>query len=246
MIWMFRDWDQREHGTDGSHNSLLLVAASVAWWLMPIVASIHWFHVRRRGRTIAVSMPVVRAALAVALTALYFTFVHSLAWLSPRLYDAEGKMILVVGTLAAILGAWSQKGAHRRLIRPELEEPLLGITVILAFLPAMFGVLVVFNGLIGFQAHNSLFSKSLPISVHFPSLLGAVMAALLGHAGNLRGAALAMTVGVSVTFLVHMLGNVRYHGGANVPILGCLLAAAVLGLGSVAGTAAPRPLPAKV
>jgi serine/threonine protein kinase len=245
LVYANREGDQRDQSIDGTQHGIFVFAVCATWWLIPLASSIHWFKVRYRGRTVAVSMPLLRTVLAATLTGGCFAALHGMWPSYHKLYTHEAKMILLVGALTASLGAWSQRGTHRCLMGPKVAKQMLTTIGFLTFIPAMIGGTWVINGVTGFSARSEFFCASLPILVHIPGLLGACLAVLLYQAGNLRGALLAMTIGVLLTLLVHVFAGVSYSGGLDIPMWGCLLLAAVIGLGTVAGTAEPTPQAAK-
>jgi hypothetical protein len=218
-------------------------AVAVVWLGLPVVTTLHWWMSRRRARPVAIAMPMLRAvwaSLGIALTMVASAAAERYhgGYAAEVLTTLRGLMI-PLGLVAALAGAWSQKGTHRRLLDDATAETLFWTTAALLVVPVAIGALATFGSSSQFSASSWIVSSSLPITAQLPIVIGIVVALSLRSRQRARAGTLALTAGAAVTACVHVLGSIRY-GDWSLLALSCLFLAVILGLIAVAGTASPQ------
>jgi hypothetical protein len=218
-----------------------------AFWLtLPFTSTLHWLFGRRR--TVALSMPMVRVAVTVlgtCLMLLVYAWTRQRQGLSAASTENGHTMITMLRlvllptmTVAAIAGAWSRRGAHRVLLAPPTAALLTLCAGALAAIPACIGLTASLSTAIDLVSLSAVHSRSLPMMAQVPAILGGLSALHLHRQGHRRAATLALTAGVVVTAVVHVLAQLSY-GEWTLAAYGGLLFASLLGLVALAGTAAP-------
>ena len=240
------------HGMDGSRGSrpasdvvAMFVFTGVLWWVLPLATAAHTALGRRREGAVRVSMPLLRTGWALTL------FIATLAIAAVTstierygsddvrvIVRAQGGAMLALALLAAALGAWNRKGAHRRLVGERMQRALAGLTAALAGVAALAGLVATFSGSVPLAYADSIFGESLALTVQLPLIAAGVVAATMARSGPPRLPTFVLACGASVTLLDHLMGSVRY-GSSSGPVLGCLVGAVLLGFITTAGTAEP-------
>ena len=217
----------------------------VLWWGLPIVTVVHSILVRRRGRALPPAMPMVRTVWSLAWLLAALLVVESArdpleleAW-ELGVLDAEAGFAMIMGLAAVALGAWNQKGTHRRLLGPTMETTLLRLTGGFAALATLIGITAFISGAIPVSVAGSVGSGGLAFAAQLPIIALGVVAAALARGDHRRTATFVLTIGVSLTLAAHVIGEIRYDSWSGA-VLACLSAAVVTGFVTVAGTAMPQ------
>ena len=192
-------------------------------------------------------MPTVRALLALTLTAGVFVVdwshrpIPAGDWLPAQVViTSQRTCLLVAGLAVAILGAWSRKGAHRRLIQRQMESALLGLGVLFAAITAGIGIASSIDLGVEISASAAQWAQGSGVGfvAQLPILAAGVIAAVFHHGGDRRACSLALSIGLAISFLVHEIARIRYDDWSG-PALGCQVLALVLFVLTLAGTATP-------
>lgn len=238
------------------HDTYAMVLSPVMWllwWCLPLTTAIHTFRSRRRETALRLSMPMVRVAWALALVVAtvamrwsagrstveaqqgtprrYSDYLPELEGVSQSASAVHDGTMMALGLLVAVLGAWSRRGAHRRLFSERMTRSLAGIVVVLAVLPVLFTHVAGLTAWLTGKPSATLQDAAL----HSPLLIGGVVGATLLRSRGARAATYALVVSAAPVLLLHLSVGVL-TGQALL-----LLVGVALGLVTVAGAAEPLP-----
>lgn len=120
------------------------------WWCLPLTKAIHTFKSCRRETAPRLPMPRVRVAWALTLIVATVAgrasggistvepgdgmpsrYTEYLPDFAPVAMAAHDGTMMALGLLVAVLGAWSRRGAHRRLFSERVTRSLAAIVLLM-------------------------------------------------------------------------------------------------------------------